>query len=121
VDRLKELIKYKGFPVPPAELEGLLIGHSDVADACVIGIEDAAQATEVPRAYVVLRLGLPPSEAKAQELSDWVAKQVAPHKKLRGGIRFLDQVPKSASGKILRRVMREQVKKEMQRAEGAKL
>lgn len=121
VDRLKELIKYKGFPVPPAELEGLLIGHSDVADACVIGIEDAAQATEVPRAYVVLRQGLPPSEAKAHELSDWVAKQVAPHKKLRGGICFVDQVPKSASGKILRRVMREQVKKEMQRAEGAKL
>ncbi|KAK4251924.1 hypothetical protein C7999DRAFT_37294 [Corynascus novoguineensis] len=120
VDRLKELIKYNGFPVPPAELEGVLIGHQEVADACVIGIEDTAKATEVPRAYVVLRGGVEASEAKAQELVDWVASQVAPHKKLRGGIRFVDQVPKSPSGKVLRRVMREQAKKE-QRVSGAKL
>ncbi|KAK3300342.1 uncharacterized protein B0H64DRAFT_333715 [Chaetomium fimeti] len=120
VDRLKELIKYNGYPVPPAELEGVLIGHKEVADACVIGIEDQAKATEVPRAYVVLRDGVKASEAKAQELADWVATQVAPHKKLRGGIRFVDQIPKSPSGKVLRRVMREQVKKE-QRASGARL
>lgn len=91
-----------------------------MADACVIGIEDTAKATEVPRAYVVLRGGVEASEAKAQELADWVASQVAPHKKLRGGIRFVDQVPKSPSGKVLRRVMREQAKKE-QRVSGAKL
>ncbi|KAH6650797.1 hypothetical protein F5144DRAFT_638043 [Chaetomium tenue] len=120
VDRLKELIKYNGYPVPPAELEGVLIGHKEVADACVIGVEDQAKATEVPRAYVVLRDGVKASEAKAQELADWVATQVAPHKKLRGGIRFVDQIPKSPSGKVLRRVMREQVKKE-ERASGAKL
>ncbi|KAK0632259.1 hypothetical protein B0T14DRAFT_417267 [Immersiella caudata] len=120
VDRLKELIKYKGFPVPPAELEGLLVGHADIADACVIGVEDPAQATEVPRAYVVLRQGVTASEAKAQELSEWVASQVAPHKRLRGGIQFIDQVPKSASGKILRRLMRDQVRKES-RAGNAKL
>ncbi|EAQ93330.1 hypothetical protein CHGG_01565 [Chaetomium globosum CBS 148.51] len=120
VDRLKELIKYNGYPVPPAELEGVLIGHKEVADACVIGVEDQAKATEVPRAYVVLRDGVAASEAKAQELADWVATQVAPHKKLRGGIRFVDQIPKSPSGKVLRRVMREQVKKD-ERASGAKL
>jgi acyl-coenzyme A synthetase/AMP-(fatty) acid ligase len=136
VDRLKELIKYSkltpsaerlitdyrsdGYPVPPAELEGVLIGHKEVADACVIGVEDQAKATEVPRAYVVLREGVEASEAKAQELVEWVATQVAPHKKLRGGMRFVDQVPKSPSGKVLRRVMREQAKKE-QRALGAKL
>ncbi|KAH6853724.1 hypothetical protein B0I37DRAFT_319543 [Chaetomium sp. MPI-CAGE-AT-0009] len=120
VDRLKELIKYNGYPVPPAELEGVLIGHKEVADACVIGIEDQAKATEVPRAYVVLRDGVEASEAKAQELTDWVATQVAPHKKLRGGIWFVDQIPKSPSGKVLRRVMREQVKRE-QRASGARL
>jgi acyl-coenzyme A synthetase/AMP-(fatty) acid ligase len=97
-----------------------LIGHKEVADACVIGVEDQAKATEVPRAYVVLRDGVEASEAKAQELADWVATQVAPHKKLRGGIRFVDQIPKSPSGKVLRRVMREQVKKE-QRTSGAKL
>ncbi|KAK4158489.1 hypothetical protein C8A00DRAFT_10698 [Chaetomidium leptoderma] len=120
VDRLKELIKYNGYPVPPAELEGVLIGHKEVADACVIGIEDQANATEVPLAYVVLREGVDASDGKAQELTEWVASQVAPHKKLRGGIRFVDQVPKSPSGKVLRRVMREQAKKE-QRASGAKL
>jgi acyl-coenzyme A synthetase/AMP-(fatty) acid ligase len=109
-----------GYPVPPAELEGVLIGYKEVADACVIGVEDQEKATEVPRAYVVLREGVEASEAKAKELVEWVATQVAPHKKLRGGIRFVDQVPKSPSGKVLRRVVREQAKKE-QRASGAKL
>ncbi|KAK4230546.1 hypothetical protein QBC38DRAFT_469021 [Podospora fimiseda] len=120
VDRLKELIKYNGYPVPPAELEGILIGHKDVADACVIGIEDKTLATEVPRAYVVLRNGIKGDETKAQELINLVATKVAPHKKLRGGIRFVDQVPKSPSGKVLRRLMRDQAKKE-DRSTGAKL
>ncbi|KAB5580725.1 hypothetical protein GE09DRAFT_1083362 [Coniochaeta sp. 2T2.1] len=120
VDRLKELIKYKGFGVPPAELEGLLIGHDDVADVCVIGVEDKEQATEVPRAYVVLKAGVEASDAKAQELADWLSGQVAPHKKLRGGVRFVDKVPKSPSGKILRRVMRDEARK-AERREGAKL
>lgn len=109
-----------GYPVPPAELEGVLVGHKEVADACVIGVEDRENATEVPRAYVVLREGVETSEAKAQELIEWVGTQVAPHKKLRGGVRFVDQVPKSPSGKVLRRVMREQARKEL-RVAGAKL
>ncbi|KAL2255610.1 hypothetical protein VTK26DRAFT_3018 [Humicola hyalothermophila] len=121
VDRLKELIKYNGYPVPPAELEGLLISHKEVADACVIGVEDQAKATEVPRAYVVLREGVTASEAKAHELADWVAGQVAPHKKLRGGIRFVDKIPRSPSGKVLRRVMREQARRELRAGAGAKL
>lgn len=83
-------------------------------------MEDKEQATEVPRAYVVLKAGVDRSDAKSQELADWLAKQVAPHKKLRGGVRFVDQVPKSPSGKILRRVMREQAKKE-DRVSGPKL
>ncbi|KAK0617883.1 hypothetical protein B0T17DRAFT_314331 [Bombardia bombarda] len=120
VDRLKELIKYKGFPVPPAELEGLLVGHADVDDACVIGIEDKSQATEVPRAHVVLRPGVAASAAKEKEIADWVAKQVAPHKRLRGGIEFVAQIPKSASGKILRRVVRDEARKK-ERGEGARL
>lgn len=91
-----------------------------MADACVIGVEDREKATEVPRAFVVLREGVEGNEAKARELAEWVATQVAPHKRLRGGIRFVDQVPKSPSGKVLRRVMREQAKKE-ERASGAKL
>jgi acyl-coenzyme A synthetase/AMP-(fatty) acid ligase len=97
-----------------------LIGHEEVVDVCVIGVEDKEQATEVPRAYVVLKAGVEPSDSKAQELAEWLAKQVAPHKKLRGGVRFVDQVPKSPSGKILRRLMREQAKKE-DRISGPKL
>ncbi|KAL2271165.1 hypothetical protein VTJ83DRAFT_536 [Remersonia thermophila] len=120
VDRLKELIKYNGYPVPPAEIEGILLGHSEVADACVIGVEDPGKATEVPRAYVVLREGVAANDGKAHELEEWVAKRVAPHKRLRGGVWFVDKVPKSPSGKVLRRLMREQAKKE-RRAAGSKL
>ncbi|KAK4181655.1 putative 4-coumarate--CoA ligase [Triangularia setosa] len=120
VERVKELIKYNGYPVPPAELEGILLTHPDVLDACVIGIEDKGLATEVPRAYVVLREGIARTPIKSQELVDHVTKQVAPHKKLRGGVHFVDQVPKSPSGKILRRIMREQTKRKA-RQEGSKL
>ncbi|KAK8048803.1 Photinus-luciferin 4-monooxygenase (ATP-hydrolyzing) [Apiospora phragmitis] len=119
-DRLKELIKYKGFQVAPAELEGLLLGHSDIADACVIPAFDKERYEEVPRAYVVMKAGVPRTDEKAKELIDWVASKVAPHKQLRGGIRFIDEVPKNPSGKILRRVLKEQAKKE-DRAEGPKL
>ncbi|KAK4199135.1 putative 4-coumarate--CoA ligase [Triangularia verruculosa] len=120
VERVKELIKYNGYPVPPAELEGVLLTHPDVLDACVIGIEDKSLATEVPRAYVVVREGVVRTPGKSQELVDHVAKQVASHKKLRGGVHFVDQVPKSPSGKVLRRIMREQAKKDS-RQEGSKL
>ncbi|KAL6871903.1 hypothetical protein J3F83DRAFT_621366 [Trichoderma novae-zelandiae] len=111
-DRKKELIKYKGFQVPPAELEAKLIGREDVADVCVIGVWDKEQHTEIPRAYVVLRPGVPETEAKAREIADWLNAKVAPPKKLRGGVRFIKAIPKSQAGKILRRVLRDQVKKE---------
>ncbi|CAK7568664.1 MAG: hypothetical protein SEPTF4163_006662 [Sporothrix epigloea] len=120
VDRLKELIKYKGFQVPPAELEGILLGHKEIADACVIGVEDKEQATEVPRAYVVMKPGLPTDGAKANQIVDWLASRTAPHKKLRGGVYFVSEVPKSASGKLLRRVLRDQVR-QAEKAGAAKL
>lgn len=101
VDRLKELIKYKGYQVAPAELEAVLVGHPAVADAAVIGVADT-EAGEIPKAYVVLK-----GEATAQELMDYVAERVAPYKKLRL-LEFIDQVPKSSSGKILRRMLVEQ-------------
>jgi 4-coumarate--CoA ligase len=103
VDRLKELIKYKGFQVPPAELEALLLTHPKIADAAVIGIPDD-EAGELPAAYVVLR---PDTEATAEEIQEWVAGQVASYKQVRR-LTFIDAVPKSASGKILRRVLRDQ-------------
>lgn len=101
VDRAKELIKYKGFQVPPAELEGVLVSHPSVADAAVIGIPDE-DAGELPKAYVVLK-----GEVTADELIAYVAERVAPYKKIRL-IEVIDQIPKSASGKILRRVLVEQ-------------
>jgi len=101
VDRLKELIKYKAFQVPPAELEALLLTHPDIADAAVIGAPDE-DAGELPVGFVVLKPG---AQATDQDIMAFVAKQVAHYKQLRR-VSFIDTVPKSASGKILRRLLR---------------
>jgi len=98
VDRAKELIKYKGFQVPPAELEAILLTHPCIADAAVIPCPDD-EAGEVPKAFVVLK-----QELVAEEVLDFVARRVAPHKKIRM-VEFTDAIPKSPSGKILRRVL----------------
>lgn len=98
VDRAKELIKYKGFQVPPAELEALLLTHECVADAAVIPSPDD-EAGEVPKAFVVLK-----GDVTAEALIEFVAERVAHHKKIRL-LEFIDTIPKSASGKILRRVL----------------
>jgi acyl-CoA synthetase (AMP-forming)/AMP-acid ligase II len=111
-DRVKELIKYKGFQVPPAELEGLLISHADVDDVAVLGIYNEEQATEVPRAYVVPKSGVPGTPETGKKIADWLAAKVAGHKRLRGGVRFVDVIPKTASGKILRRVLKQQAEAE---------
>ena len=103
LDRKKELIKYKGFQVPPAELEGLLLGHPAVADAAVIGIQDE-ESGEVPKAFVVIKEGQAPS---ADEIMAFIAGQVATFKQIRQ-VQFVDSIPKNASGKILRRVLIEQ-------------
>jgi acyl-CoA synthetase (AMP-forming)/AMP-acid ligase II len=98
VDRAKELIKYKGFQVAPAELEAVLLTHPCVADAAVIPHPDD-EAGEVPKGIVVLKQ---PVEAEA--IMKYVAERVAPHKRIRY-LEFVDKIPKSASGKILRRVL----------------
>jgi acyl-CoA synthetase (AMP-forming)/AMP-acid ligase II len=100
VDRVKELIKYKGYQVPPAELEALLIGHPAVADAAVIPIADE-QGGEAPKACVVCT-----EELDADELMAWVGERVAPYKRIRA-VEVVDEIPKSASGKILRRLLRD--------------
>jgi acyl-CoA synthetase (AMP-forming)/AMP-acid ligase II len=99
VDRVKELIKYKGYQVAPAELEAVLLGHPDIADAAVIGIKDKASGEELPKAFVVRAAG---AQIGEQEVMDFVAGKVAPHKKIRA-VEFIEQVPKSAAGKILRK------------------
>ncbi|KIM78766.1 hypothetical protein PILCRDRAFT_824179 [Piloderma croceum F 1598] len=107
VDRIKELIKYKGFQVPPAELEDLLLSHPDIEDAAVIGVWDQEQTTEIPRAYVVLSARAKGRMNVEKEIIPWVAERVANYKRLRGGIQVLDGIPKNPSGKILRRLLRD--------------
>jgi acyl-CoA synthetase (AMP-forming)/AMP-acid ligase II len=103
VDRVKELIKYKGFQVAPAELEALLLTHPGVADAAVVGVHDD-EGTEVPHAYVVRRPTA--GDLSAGEVMGYVAERVAPYKRIRR-VSFIDDVPRAASGKILRRLLRE--------------
>lgn len=113
LDRKKELIKYKATQVAPAELEAVITSHPAISDAAVIGIWDSVRQTEVPRAYVVRR---DPANAQSQpqqlmsagEVEDFVKRKLSAHKHLRGGVFFLSSIPKSASGKILRKVLREE-------------
>ncbi|KAH8817224.1 4-coumarate-CoA ligase 2 [Xylogone sp. PMI_703] len=108
-DRLKEMIKYKGFQVAPAELEGLLASHPHVADVAVLGVWKEELASEVPRAYVVPALHTTPDSKTAKELENWLNEKVSRHKRLRGGVQWIEKVPKSPSGKILRRVLKAKV------------
>lgn len=119
-DRVKELIKYKGFQVAPAELEGLIANHKKVADVAVTAYFDSAIESEVPRAYIVPAEGVKGDDELAREISKYVSDNLANYKQLRGGVKFVDVIPKSAAGKILRRVLKEEAKKEMKKM-GAKL
>ncbi|GHH37030.1 AMP-binding protein [Lentzea cavernae] len=101
VDRVKELIKYKGYQVPPAELEAVLLTHDEIADAAVIGVRDA-DGEEVPKAFVVRQAG---SSIDGDAVMAFVAANVAPHKKVRV-VEFIEAIPKSAAGKILRKDLR---------------
>src|SRR5204863_6582672 len=112
VDRVKELIKYKGYQVAPAELEAVLLTHPAIADAAVIPSRDE-EAGEVPKAFVVTR-----HDTTGEEIMSFVAARVAPHKKIRA-VEFISQIPKSLSGKILRRVLIEQERAKQKNGTGA--
>lgn len=107
--------------MPPAELEGLLISHPMVDDVAVVGIYNKDQATEVPRAYITPKSGVEGSPETAKEIMSWLQEKVASHKRLRGGVRFVDEVPKSASGKILRRLLKIKAQEEDEKGVKAKL
>jgi long-chain acyl-CoA synthetase len=102
-DRKKELIKYKSFSIAPAELEAVLLEHPDVADCGVTGIEDA-EAGEAPKAFVVLRAG---SRINFDQLARFVAERVASYKQIRH-FEVVDSIPRTPSGKILRRMLKNQ-------------
>jgi len=109
VDRKKELIKYKGLQVAPAELEALLLSHDLILDAAVIGIPDpSGSGNELPRAYVVADN----SKITEDRIKQFVKQNLAQHKQLRGGVVYMDAIPKSPSGKILRRELRDSAKQE---------
>jgi acyl-CoA synthetase (AMP-forming)/AMP-acid ligase II len=99
VDRVKELIKYKGYQVAPAELEAVLLNHPGIADAAVIGVPEKETGEELPKAFVVR---VPGSELTEEGVMEFMAAKVAPHKKIRF-VEFIEAVPKSAAGKILRK------------------
>lgn len=107
VDRAKELIKYKGYQVAPAELEALLMTHEDIADAAVVGHFRASDGEEVPRAFVVPRdRDGTPATIDKDALMNWVAERVAPYKKIRM-VDVTEVIPKSGTGKILRKDLRD--------------
>ncbi|CAH2001725.1 unnamed protein product [Acanthoscelides obtectus] len=106
VDRIKELIKYKAFQVAPAELEALLLTHNSIDDVAVVGVPDE-MAGELPLAFVVKKPGVTLSE---RDVEKFVEDNVSPQKRLRGGVVFVNEIPKNPTGKILRRVLRERAK-----------
>ena len=113
VDRLKELIKVSGLQVAPAELEALLLTHPSVADAGVVAISDSFDDQERPRAYVVPKsLDKDNPGVREEEIVEWMKGKVAKYKWLTGGVVFVNEVPKSAAGKIQRKVMREWAKRD---------
>lgn len=112
----QELIKVRGFQVAPPELEGVLLSHPDIVDCAVIGVADPVRTgDEVPRGYIVRRAGS--SGLNDKEVHAYMREHLASYKMLEGGIKWVETIPKTASGKILKRILREEAKKEM----GAKL
>ncbi|KAF9046775.1 hypothetical protein BJ165DRAFT_1193944 [Panaeolus papilionaceus] len=120
LDRIKEMIKVKGLQVAPAEIEGCLLTHPDVEDACVVSVLDDV-GRELPTAFVVLspssahylqRNGSSLTKCK-QDIIDFVKEQKAPYKRLSGGVLFTETIPRNPSGKILRRILRERARHEV--------
>ena len=112
VDRIKEMIKYKGFQVIPSELEGKLLENPDIEDACVVGHWFESQATELPVGFISITAKAKARGEKAvvDSVNRWFNSRVANHKKLRGGLYVVDAIPKSPSGKILRRELKDRLK-----------
>ncbi|PYH98001.1 AMP-binding enzyme [Aspergillus ellipticus CBS 707.79] len=120
VDRKKELIKVRGFQVAPPELEAVLISHPLIVDAAVIGLRNVVPGTELPRAYVVKRPG-EGEKLTEEEVKKYLGERLARYKALTGGVKFVEAIPKNASGKILKKVLREESQREVETGLKSKL
>lgn len=112
VDRRKELIKVRGFQVAPAELEATLLLHPYIIDAAVIGISRPGTDEEFPRAYIIRRPTAEGKRLSEDEVKNYISERLAKYKGLSGGVHFVDAIPKNASGKILKKVLKEETAKE---------
>jgi 4-coumarate--CoA ligase len=121
VDRKKEILKYKGQQVAPAEIENLLFTHPKIQEAAVVGLsgQGPEKDSELPRAYVVKKTEM--GDITENEVKEFVKSRLAPYKQLRGGVVFVDELPKNAIGKYLRRELRERAKKEVGAGKEARL
>lgn len=117
VDRKKELIKVRAWQVAPPELEAVLLSHPQIVDAAVIGVQFSRDESQLPRAYVVRRPGPDGNRLNEEEVKIFMDGRLAKYKRLDGGVKFVDAIPKNASGKILKRLLRDEAKREI----GAKL
>lgn len=113
VDRKKELIKVRGFQVAPPELEAVLLSHPQIIDAAVIGVTFPGANGESPRAYVVRRPGEAGARLDEKEVQGFLESRLAKYKALTGGVKFVDALPKNATGKILKRLLREESTREV--------
>lgn len=117
-EMIQELLKYKGLQVAPAEIENLLFTHPKIQEAAVVGVNlPDDPGTDLPRAYVVAD----PSQVTEDEVKEFVKQKLAPYKQLRGGVVFVDELPKNAIGKYLRRELRDRAKKELGLVKPSKL
>ncbi|EKG11946.1 AMP-dependent synthetase/ligase [Macrophomina phaseolina MS6] len=117
MDRKKEMIKVRSFQVAPAELEGVLLSHPQIADAGVIGVKASNDGSEFPRAYVVRKQSLEAASLKEDDVKKYVAERLASYKRLEGGLVFVNELPRSQTGKILKQILKERAAREL----GAKL
>ncbi|RIB26738.1 hypothetical protein C2G38_2162605 [Gigaspora rosea] len=109
----KDLINYKDFQVVPSELESILLTHDAISDAAVIGYYSEEEATEIPIAYVTIKNEHEQTQDLAKKIQSFVDEKVATHKKLRGGVLFIDRIPKNEAGKILKKLLREKLKNDI--------